>query len=212
MPPAKANQRRAEQLEITQGAADRLETALRSISEKEEQCSSLADHISGFYQEVDKLTKGKTPFPATDLIVEQVNIIVRDAKNLIEGDPYLDRIKEFVPAGDNPVYPDVLMTTRVVQQAVGRCRSRLDTQKRKLTHRFREARTIVCALRFFVEAKSRVVTKEDVETMMDDPADAWFSLDDDSLDDDEHFDLTRLDNREIGEYLLEDLTVADGKD
>ena len=139
MPPAKANRKvrmtaehkhRTQQLEITQGGVDRLETALRSISEKDEQCKSFADHLSGFYAEVDKLAKGKTLVPATDLIVEQANNIVRDAKTLIEGDPYLDRIKEFVPAGDNPVYPDVLLTARVVQQAVGRYQRQLDTPKK----------------------------------------------------------------------------------
>jgi len=58
---------------------------------------------------------------ATPLIVEQVNDIIRDAKSIIEGDPYLDRVKEFVPAGNNPTYPDVLLVARSVQTSMLFC-------------------------------------------------------------------------------------------
>jgi hypothetical protein len=57
----------------------------------------------------------------TDLAVAQANDTIRDAKKIIKKDVYLDRIKEFVPAGDNPVYPDVLVIIRSVRDSLDRC-------------------------------------------------------------------------------------------
>src|ERR1700689_3653359 len=78
---------RKKQLEDTQAAAAKLEIAVRAARDKDERCEALTSHLLGFYEEVDKLTKGKALLEATDLIVEHANDIVRDAKSLIEGDP-----------------------------------------------------------------------------------------------------------------------------
>lgn len=123
---------RKKQLEDTQAAVAKLEIALRSARDKDERCEALTSHLLGFYEEVDKLTKGKALLEATDLIVEHANDVVRDAKTLIEGDPHLDRIKEFVPAGNNPVYPDVLLTARAVQQALMRFQSQIKNLRQGL--------------------------------------------------------------------------------
>jgi hypothetical protein len=164
-----------------------------------------SNHLSGFYEEVDKLAKGKALLEATDLIVEHANNIVRDAKELIQGDVYLDRIKEFVPAGNNPLYPDVLLTARAVQQAVSRFQPQAASRKQKLTTRLQEAKTIVCALRLFLERGNAKETE--VAMIMDRPAETWFK----GNYDNKYFDFVRLDNRDMNEYLLEGMTtVADG--
>ena len=93
--PPELRRRRTQQLEIAKAAAERLETALHSARDKSERSEALANHLSGFYgfyEEVDKLAKGKALVEATDLIVEHANAIVQDAKALIQGDSYLDRV------------------------------------------------------------------------------------------------------------------------
>jgi hypothetical protein len=199
-------QRRKKQLETMQDAFERLRVAQRSAEEKAERCEALDDHLSGFYEEIDKLSKGKILVGVTDLVVAQANDIVRDAKALIEGDTYLDRVKEFVPAGDNSVYPDVLLTARAVQQSVGRFQSHLQNWKQDLALRLQQVQTIILALQHFVENDGYVASKADVATHVDTPSDVWFS----GSYGDKHFDFARLDNRDVAEWLLAGLTAADG--
>jgi hypothetical protein len=197
--PPELRRRRTQQLETAKAAAERLETALHSARDKSERSEALANHLSGFYDEVDKLAKGKALVEATDLIVEHANAIVQDAKALIQGDSYLDRVKEFVPAGDNPVYPDVLLTARTVQQAVGRFQSLLVRKEQNLALRLRDAKTIVSALRFFLDLSGHIATTADVAKLIDQLSPAWFTGNG-------NFDFVRLDNRDIAEYL----SVANG--
>ena len=92
--------------------------------------------------EIDKLTKGRALVPVTDLMVERCNEIIRDAKTIVEGDSYLDRVKEFVPAGDNPVYPDILITARTVLESMDLFKQNLETRKKRKGELFQEAQTI----------------------------------------------------------------------
>jgi hypothetical protein len=137
--------RRTAKLATAESAIGQLKQLFRSIREKITRTDDLASHLLGFYEEIDKLAKGKSLLEATDLGVEQANDIVREAKKLIEGDPHLDRVKELVPAGDNPVYPDVLLTARAVQQSLDRLKARLATQKEHIVAMLSEAETIQAA-------------------------------------------------------------------
>ena len=135
---------------------------------------------------------------ATSLIVEQANDIIRDAKSIINGDAYLDRVKEFVPAGNNPVYPDVLMVARSVQQCLGRTEKQLSDRERRTTKMRRDARTIVAALRFFAE-HNKHPSREDVEALLETkPPDDWFFQ---SSDETFYFDFERLDRNGVGRSL-----------
>lgn len=201
---AEVRRRRVEQQQTIQAAADRLEDALRSVRENRKKCERFASHLAGFYEEVDKLAKGKALLEATDLIVEHANNIVREAKTLIKDDPYLEQVKEFVPAGDNPVYPDVVVVARTVQQAVERFASDLKSQQDVLAPRLREARTILGALRFFTTEDDYVATKADVATLMDNPSDDWFH----GPYGNERFNFTRLDNRDIVAHLTSGITAS----
>jgi hypothetical protein len=101
--------RRREQLHEVEKLLQAREAVRNAARDAAARREALSDHLSGFYDEVDKLAKGRTMIEATPLIVQQANDIVLDAKAIVEGDTYLDRVKEFVPAGNNPVYPDVLV-------------------------------------------------------------------------------------------------------
>ncbi len=52
--------------------------------------------------------------------MEAVNSQIADAKGMVFRDVYLDRLKEFVPAGNNPSYPDLLLALRILQQCLER--------------------------------------------------------------------------------------------
>lgn len=182
--------RRAEQLQTAEAELTKLEEAVRVARERTVRHEALSNHLVGFYNEVDKLAKGRSLLEATSLIVEQANDIIRDAKGIVDGDPYLDRIKEFVPAGNNPVYPDVLLVARSVQQCLGRVEKQLTDREKRATKMRREARTIAAALRFFAN-HSEQPSKEDVESLLGaKPLDDWFFQSD---DDNYYFDLERLD-------------------
>ena len=159
---AETRRRRVEQQKTIQSAADRIEDGLSSVRKNRKKCEKFASHLVGFYEEVDKLAKGKALLAATDLIVEHANNIVREAKDLIKDDPYLDQLKEFVPAGDNPVYPDVVLVARSIQQAVERFASDLKTQQDALAPKLREAKTILGALRFFTTNDGHIASKGDL--------------------------------------------------
>lgn len=145
------------------------------------------------------------------MIVEGTNSIIRDAKALIDGDVYVGRLKEFVAAGDNPVYPDILMVARTIQQATVRFQGTLQTRRNRLATVIREAETIKCALEFFIEdGEGYVSSKEDVETSVDKPTDSWFELNEDG--DGPFFDFDRLDGLDLNKHLTIILTTGDAQE
>jgi len=103
-------------------------------------------HLQGLYGEVDKLTKGKSLIPTSDMLVELVNSLITDTKDLVFRDTYLDRLKTFVPAGDNPSYPDVLIALRIVQQTLERFETLLELETTKHSDIGSQLATIVAAL------------------------------------------------------------------
>jgi hypothetical protein len=197
---------RKQQLETTDTAIGRLKLALKSAQDKADKSGVLISHLAGFYEEVDKLAKGKALFAATDLIVENANSIIRDAKELIDsGDVYISRLKEFVPAGDNPVYPDILMATRIIQQAMIRFKEVAEKRRTSLTGANQEATTIKFALELLIEGEGEVPTKRDLAAVMDNPAYNWFI----GNTGHETFNLSRLDRLDVAEYLTGQLPKVD---
>lgn len=192
--------RRKKKLEIANSAISRLQGEFRTVNKLVLRRDALVSHLEGFYQEIDKLTKGKTLLPVTPLMVEQANDIIRDAKEFVTGDTYLDRIKEFVPAGDNPLYPDVLVVMRGVRGSLKRGERQLKERRSHFVHLLTEARTISVALRLNVIDGEEAVLKEHVEERLEKGAvaDVWFSENDDG---DESFDFDDLDTRDIDSYL-----------
>jgi len=167
--------RRKGQLTSATAAIDRLRNELREVRRSESTRAALEDHATGFYDEVDKLAKGKSLLEVTKLIVDETNEIIRDAKALIKSDPFLDRVKEFVPAGNNPVYPDVVVTLKTVLQALGRAESPLESKKERIDTLLGEASTIHGALSVFVE-EGTPPSRDDVLEVIENETlvDSWF--------------------------------------
>jgi hypothetical protein len=80
------------------------------------------------------------------MLIGLLNIVIEDSKQLVFRDTYLDRLKTFVPAGDNPAYPDVLVALRVLQQSLQRSQSMLDAESGKQYKVFIQVQTVLTAL------------------------------------------------------------------
>jgi hypothetical protein len=116
----------------------------------------LRDHANGFYEEIDKLAKGKSLLEVTDRALEEANSIISDAKRIVGDDPYLKRTHEFVAAGNNPVYPDVVLALRAVIQSLDRFRAK---RKEEVTLRagiLHELNTILAAMQLLGEGEESI--------------------------------------------------------
>jgi hypothetical protein len=148
-------------------------------------------------------------------MVEQANDIIRDAKEIVNGDTYLDRIKEFVPAGDNPCYPDVLVVMRGVRDSLRRTKDQLKGHQSHLEYLLIEARTIAVALGLNVtDGEEQVLKEQVVEELGEGTAHAWFLEDEEGA---EVFDFDDLDTRDVSSYLSrlsedDDLSEDDSHD
>lgn len=112
----------------------------------------ILDSVSeGLYEELDKLSKKSPIEPVTNLIVEEVNEVIKGIKDIIKTDLFIERLKQFVAAGDNPETRDVLIILKNVRQGIKRYKPELISHKTKLTERRHEARLIWECLSSFLE-------------------------------------------------------------
>lgn len=88
----------------------------------------------GLYVETEKLFKKSPVHPATNLIVEQVNQVIKETKEIIEGDPYVARLKEFVPAGSNPEIQDVVIVLKQIMQGLVRYKKKPSDKLKSITN------------------------------------------------------------------------------
>jgi len=196
-----ARENRQRQLDAAKAAFTKLNQAFQAVHKTTAKCEALSNHLHGFYDEIDKLAKGKTLFSVTDLVVEQANYVVGDAKTIITTDDYLDRVKAFVPAGDNPTYPDVLLTLRTIQQALERFSTRVSTQQDRLSNLMNEAKVIEAALQYYLNNNGSTPTAEDLAGIAKSGVlGAWLQKD---VLNNAYFTFERLDRCNLEEYLSE---------
>jgi hypothetical protein len=208
------HEKRNLQLADAKKAVDKLNELLRTTRSTIKLCDALLNHSKGFYEEVNKLTKGKAMLEVTDLVVVQANDIIRDAKNIVKEDVHLERIKEFVPAGTNPVYPDVLVSIRSVRDSLERCNDELDARLNTFRERLLKAKTVIGALQYFLndendENDRNYPSKNDVEEYVNGKlSDSCFFWDKDAGE--WYFDFYSLDGQTIQEYLSANETDEGG--
>jgi len=156
-------QRRAAQLEEINKVFEILSSELREIRETKTKKRQLLDSVSlGLYEEVDKLSKKAPAEPVTTLVLSQVNDVIRETKQLAEDDSYIQRLNEFVAAGDNPEHRDVVVVLRQIRQGLQRLEQNLKASISELSSKRAEARLIYTALTIFAEGESDI-GKEDFE-------------------------------------------------
>jgi hypothetical protein len=200
-------EKRNQQLSDAERALDALRGQLRTARLNIKQCEALSSHSNGFYEEISKLAKGRILIAVTDLVVVQANDIIRDAKQLIRHDVHLDRIKEFVPAGDNPVYPDVLVSIRSVRDSLDRYDQDTKSRVNTLLARIEKAQTVIGALKFVLddeadaEEDKNYPSKDAIEPYVEGRvSESCLSRFTDNYE--KYFDFDRLDKETVEEYLL----------
>jgi DNA repair exonuclease SbcCD ATPase subunit len=186
------------QSETAEEAVVKLEAEVEVAATTSARRYELAHHLKGFYSEIDKLTKGKGMIQVTDVLVESFNDIVRDAKSIVDGDTYLNRVKEFVPAGDNPTYAEMLVKTRAVVESLERFKQRIEAREKAIAKALREANTIRAAAQYYIE-NGEVPAKEDIQAWLGGRfiSGDWFLGNENG---DEVFDFERLDTCNLEEY------------
>ncbi len=155
----------------------------------------LLDSVShGLYDEIDKLAKKAPAEPVTDLALEQINDVIRGTKQLIEADPYIQRLTEFVPAGDNPQHRDAVIVLRQIRQGLERFGKQLTSLIDLLSFRLRDARGIQVAIQLNLEGNKEVLRETLKEYGVDVSSD-WLHG-----EFPESANFTRLDKTNIPEY------------
>ena len=159
----------------------------------------LRDHANGFYEEIDKLAKGKSMLEVTDRALEEANSIISDAKRIVGDDPYIRRTHEFVAAGNNPVYPDVVLALRAVTQSLDRYRTKKNEEAVFRAGTLHELNTILAAMQLLLESEESL-SKEVLQRRMGQPPSPKWMV---SLGyNDSNFDFERFKN--LGPPILRD--------
>jgi gamma-glutamylcysteine synthetase len=125
----------------------------------------------GLYEEVDKLSKKAPAELVTDLALQQINDVIRETKELIKEDAYVQRLNEFVAAGDNPELRDSLMVLRQLLQGLDRFQNQLAEDTKKAIAKRNEARFVALGLTLIEEGedidRQSLKTYEHGETIFD---------------------------------------------
>jgi hypothetical protein len=116
---------------------------------------------------------------------------------MVTRDTHLDRVKKFVPAGDNPVYP-VLMVTRAVRDSLERFGERIKADREQVSSKLNEAWTMWLALQLFQQGTTHPKKELIVARLGEKASTQWFHYDGTGS----YFDFEGLDERDLEKYLL----------
>src|SRR5947208_511230 len=89
------NARRRLQLSQLESVIPALQTRAGELGEIQKKLNLLQSVSLGLYEEIDKLAKKAGADEVTPLVLEQVNDVIREAKELVSDDPYIKRYHEF---------------------------------------------------------------------------------------------------------------------
>lgn len=162
---------------------------------KNKQLPLLKSVCTGLYEELDKLCKKAPAETMTDLSLEQVNDIIKEAKELAKSDPFVQRLNVFIAAGDNPQYRDVVIILRQLLEGLNRSGNEFDSQKQIFREYLIEAQGVVLALQMFIEHEEEAEEEYfDEATLLG--SKGWFVYD----DDEGCFNYDKLDGLDIKKY------------
>jgi hypothetical protein len=175
----------------------KIDSQLRGKKELEKQLAILDSVSLGLYEEIDKLCKKAPAEIVSDLVVEQVNDLIQETTQLITSDAYVQRLKSFVPAGDNPQHRDVVIVLRQIRQGLERCHSELRNEVSNLSASLREASGIAYALRTHLVNGGEVTNSSLVSHLLYDLPSRWITED---YSGKKIFDFSELDKVSIADY------------
>jgi hypothetical protein len=154
-------QTRIAQLSQIQEIIAKIEPILKKASGHQKSQLTLLESVSlGLYDEIDKLSKKAPAEPVTDLVLTQMNEVIRETKELVEDDPYVQRLQEFVSAGDNPQHRDAVVVLRQVRQGLERFHKKLDPLNTKLKSSLSNAQGIEKVLQLYLDGNDSILTEE----------------------------------------------------
>jgi hypothetical protein len=154
-------QTRTAQLRQIQEIIAVIEPILQKASGYQKSQLNLLKSVSlGLYDEIDKLAKKAPAEPVTDLVLTQMNQVIRETKELVVDDPYVQRLQEFVAAGDNPQHRDAVVVLRQVRQGLERFHKKLDPLTTKLNNRLSESQGIEKALQLYLDGHDSILIEE----------------------------------------------------
>ena len=194
--------KRKKQLEQVRDIADDLKRRLQASYADSKRLALLHSVAIGLYDEGDKLSKKAPAETASDLMLEQVNDIIRETRESLKDDVYVQRLREFVPAGNNPQLRDVVVVLRQLRQGIGRTDDNATGFQRQAKHLANEAQVIITALELYIEtgkAPSDDSVRYLVEASVLGTSDHdWFVFNNHALQ--HYFNIDKLDRTNIAEY------------
>ena len=164
---------------------------LRALREQEKRIGILQSVAFGLYEELDKLAKKAPADQVTDLVLEQTNDVIREAKELLPEDQYVQRYKEFVAAGDNPEHRDVVVVLRQIRQGLSRFTEGVGTRRSWLDTVMEDAKGVRSAAQLYIEGESNL-SRADLSEYEGTVMGQWFQ--------DNIFSFERLDKTNIEAY------------
>lgn len=133
----------------------RLEARIEELeTTNEEQLDLLTSVSQGTYEEIEKLCKKAPAESVTDLALAQINDVIRETKQLAQKDTFVQRLNEFVPAGDNPELRDALMVMRQIRQGLQRYALHLSSATKAAKETLREALFVHVAVALHLDGKA----------------------------------------------------------
>lgn len=187
-------QKRTGQLEQIRNIIATLEPLLRNASGHQKNQLELLDSVSlGLYEEIDKLSKKAPAEPVTDLVLTQMNEVIRETKELIKQDTYVQRLQEFVSAGDNTQHRDAVVVMRQVRQGLDRFRDELSSSTNQLREKLDDAKGISIALQLYLEGEISI-TRYNLDYYGTKVSKYWYDANSNE------FDFGKLDNINIADY------------
>jgi len=146
---------RTKQIEDLNLIIERLQEKLDQSHVARIQQLPLLESVSkGLYEEIEKLCKKAPAEPITNLVLEQVNDVIKATKELAQSDPNVQKLTVFVPAGDNPQQRDVVIVLRQLRQGLERFRIEIDQANKTLESRLKEASLLRVAVELYLEGNA----------------------------------------------------------
>jgi hypothetical protein len=178
-------------------AIERLTKRLEDLRQKQQKTDLLQSVSLGLYDEMDKLAKKAGADEVTNLALDLVNDFIRDSKTLLSEDEYVQRQKEFVPAGNNPQHRDVVVVMRQLRQGLERFAGSLNALQEKCKELLADANGVHVAVEISIDGDTDEVSPEDLEHYEVSVTDRWLRG---SHDFDKRFSFDVLDRTDIPNY------------
>ena len=192
-------EQRNQQLAVIERIIIEINDRLLIATQSQSQHALLTSVLDGLYVEIDKQCKKAPAELITDLGLEQVNDIIRAIKELAKDDPYVQKQKEFVAAGDNPQLRDVIIVLKQLDQGLQREKTPGANRISSLRELLNQARTIEAALRCFIANNETNVTSSIIsERGVYNPSDFWFLPN--AFPDRRLFNWNKLDSTDLVSY------------